>query len=88
MWRSAEALFNEELPLGIWNRSDLEPATNRVRTWLPRKERISDPENNNVRKQACPQGHPYNEANTYRRPSGKGGRECVKCRRKRRERTG
>ncbi len=27
----------------------------------------------------CPQGHPYDEANTYLRPDGKG-RDCRKCR--------
>jgi hypothetical protein len=27
----------------------------------------------------CPAGHPYDEANTYRRPDGKG-RECRRCR--------
>lgn len=29
----------------------------------------------------CPQGHPYNEANTYRKPSSPGRRHCLTCRR-------
>jgi hypothetical protein len=27
----------------------------------------------------CPQGHPYDDVNTYRSPSGKGGRQCKAC---------
>lgn len=33
----------------------------------------------NARKTHCPRGHPYDEVNTYRKPSG--GRHCRKCRR-------
>ena len=32
----------------------------------------------------CPRGHPYDEANTYRWPSGYGGRKCRACRAARR----
>lgn len=31
----------------------------------------------------CPQGHEYSDENTYRYPSGKGGRQCKACSRKR-----
>lgn len=31
----------------------------------------------NAQKTACPQGHPYNDHNTYRRPDG--GRDCRIC---------
>jgi HNH endonuclease len=34
----------------------------------------------NARKTHCPQGHPYDEVNTYLRPDGHG-RECLACRR-------
>lgn len=27
----------------------------------------------------CPKGHPYDEANTYRRPDGRRGRDCRAC---------
>lgn len=30
-----------------------------------------------ARKTHCPKGHPYDEANTYRRPTG--GRDCRRC---------
>lgn len=36
----------------------------------------------NVRVTQCPQGHPYDEANTYHRPDGKG-RDCKICRARR-----
>jgi len=36
--------------------------------------------NANAHKTYCPQGHPYDEANTYLRPDGKG-RDCRQCRR-------
>lgn len=32
----------------------------------------------------CPRGHPYDEANTYRRPDGKNKRDCRTCRNSRR----
>ena len=35
----------------------------------------------NARKEACHKGHPFNEENTYIRPSG--GRTCITCRRER-----
>jgi len=35
----------------------------------------------NAEKTHCPQGHPYDEANTYRKP--RGDRECRICRRER-----
>lgn len=31
----------------------------------------------------CPKGHPYDDENTYRTPSGKGGRRCKACLRER-----
>lgn len=34
-----------------------------------------------VRADACPEGHPYDEANTYIRPRAEGGRDCRTCRR-------
>ncbi|GAA2071973.1 NUMOD4 domain-containing protein [Williamsia deligens] len=37
----------------------------------------------NANRTHCPQGHPYDAANTYRTPSGKGGRQCATCHRER-----
>lgn len=34
---------------------------------------------NHARKTHCPKGHPYDGANTYRRPDGS--RSCIECRR-------
>ncbi|GLY21657.1 HNH endonuclease signature motif containing protein [Micromonospora sp. NBRC 101691] len=41
--------------------------------------------NRNAAKTECPQGHPYDEANTYSRrtPQGRARRECRTCRRER-----
>lgn len=43
------------------------------------KRRIRVHTNGNDAKTHCPQGHPYDEKNTYRRPNG--GRGCITCRR-------
>lgn len=40
----------------------------------------------NAQKDACPQGHPYDEHNTYTRPSAPTTRECRTCRRQNRAR--
>jgi hypothetical protein len=37
----------------------------------------------NIRKTHCPQGHPYDDTNTYLRPGQQGGRDCRECRRAR-----
>lgn len=88
MWKSLDDLIDlTEAPdnagWGIWNRSDIEPHTNRVREWVPRAERNPNPGAPNRLKTACPFGHPYTEANTYIRPDT-GARECKICRRARR----
>lgn len=86
-WRSLDDLIDlTEAPdnagLGIWDRSEIEPHTNRVRVWVPRAERhLTD--SFNRRKTHCPFGHAYTEANTYIRPDTKA-RECKTCRHDRR----
>jgi hypothetical protein len=87
-WLPAEALFEDEVDeeLRIWNRSEIEPHTNRIREWKPRQ---GDPQpgHPNALKTHCPRGHEYNEANTTYRAK-RSGRECRVCRRERRERSG
>lgn len=41
---------------------------------------VANGNHHNARKTACPQGHRYDDVNTYRCPSGKGGRQCRACR--------
>lgn len=83
-WLSAEALFDDPVDeeLRIWNRADLERSTSRVRVYTPRRQ-PPNPGNFNRQKTNCPQGHLYDEANTYRAP-GKKARECKACRHDRR----
>lgn len=47
------------------------------------KDLVANGNHHNARKLTCPQGHEYDTANTYRCPSGKGGRQCRACRRSR-----
>lgn len=56
------------------NPEHLEPVTHRVNIL-----RGVSPTAIHARKTHCPQGHPYNEANTYLRPAGN--RECRLCKR-------
>jgi hypothetical protein len=56
------------------NPDHLEPVTPREN--FLRGEGVSG---KNARKTHCPQGHPYDEQNTYRTPTG--GRQCLTCRR-------
>lgn len=49
-------------------------------------EVVTQKENNRRQKAVithCPQGHPYNEENTYRRKDGKEKRDCKTCRSRR-----
>jgi hypothetical protein len=48
------------------------------------KDIVTNGNHPNTNKVICPRGHPYSEANTYRCPSGKGGRQCRACHRARR----
>lgn len=44
------------------------------------QENLRRGDNHQRSKTHCPQGHPYDEANTYRRPDG--GRRCIACHRR------
>jgi hypothetical protein len=57
-----------------WNPEHLEPVTN-----LENILRGESYQARNARKTHCKRGHPYDEANTRRRPDG--GRDCRTCRR-------
>lgn len=92
--RVAYALVNGEIPdslqidhlcrnTGCVNPAHLEPVTpreNTVRGYAP-----SIGASHQLAKTACPQGHPYDESNTYRRPAGgRGCRLCTRLRMRRR----
>lgn len=59
------------------NPAHLEPVTHRENVL-----RGESPTARNAQVTRCPQGHPYDAANTYVRPDGKG-RDCLTCRRAR-----
>lgn len=56
------------------NPDHLEQVTPRVNVL-----RSTAPTAQHARKTACPQGHPYDEANTYRRPGNPNSRQCRIC---------
>lgn len=58
------------------NPAHLEPVTH--------AENVSRGDNVNREKTECPHGHPYDEANTYTEPRGRGWRRCRACKRIRR----
>lgn len=63
------------------NPAHLEPVTQKVNTL-----RGISPTAQNARKEKCPKGHPYDEANTYITPSGH--RQCITCQKIEDERSG
>lgn len=81
--RLAWLLFHGPIPAGMTvdhecrNRPCCNPAHLRLLTNI---ENARD--NGNARKTHCPQGHPYNDENTWRTPRGH--RQCRQCHRDRR----
>lgn len=86
--RVAWELTNGPIPDGmlVLHSCDNPPCCNIEHLWLgTQKENMSDMikkgRNYYSQKTQCPQGHPYDEENTYRYPSGR--RECRMCSRDR-----
>lgn len=84
--RRAWELTYGPIPLGmqVLHRCDTPPCINPEHLFLGTqsdnmRDKVRKGRDHNVRKTSCPQGHPYDEANTIRFPSRPNGRYCHAC---------